>query len=102
MNDDDSKRSDEIRVETPFEEELVEHVDYPEWFHEKFTAEQDCLDPEACGIPDTCKITKECVKTYKCHYKLYKISHYHLCMICPHCGHEFDYYYYQGLCPRCY
>ena len=45
---------------------------------------------------------KEYVKTYKCYYKLYKVSHYELHKVCPRCGQEFNYHYCQGMCPYCY
>jgi len=101
MYNSDTKLSGKDGAEAPFEDNLVEH-EVPSWFPEKFTFDQCSSEPEDCCIPETCKISKECVKTYKCHYKLYKISHYHLCKVCSLCGHEFDYYYYQGSCPRCY
>lgn len=48
-----------------------------------------------------CKIEKECVKTYKCYYKLYKICQYRLYKVCPRCSHEFDYHHHRGMCPKC-
>ena len=48
-----------------------------------------------------CKPEKECVKTYKSYYKLYKICYYRMYKICPCCGHEFDYHRHRGICPRC-
>ena len=48
-----------------------------------------------------CKMEKECVKTYRCYYKMYKVCQYRLYKICPCCGHEFDYQRYRGMCPKC-
>ena len=48
-----------------------------------------------------CKVEKECVKTYKCYYKLYKVCQYRMYKICPCCGHEFDYHRHRGMCPKC-
>ena len=48
-----------------------------------------------------CKMEKECVKTYKCYYKLYKVCQYRMYKICPCCGHEFDYHKHRGMCPKC-
>lgn len=55
-----------------------------------------------CPAPKTkCPPVKECVKTYKCYYKLYKISHFRLFKVCPCCGVEYDYHHHRGMCPRC-
>ena len=48
-----------------------------------------------------CKMEKECVKTYKCYYKLYKVCQYRLYKICPCCGCEFDYHKHRGMCHKC-
>ena len=48
-----------------------------------------------------CKVEKECVKTYKSYYKIYKVCQYRLYKICPCCGHEFDYHKHRGTCPKC-
>jgi len=48
-----------------------------------------------------CKTEKECIKTYKSYYKLYRICHYRMYKVCPCCGHEFDYYRHRGTCPKC-
>lgn len=48
-----------------------------------------------------CKVEKECVKTYKSYYKIYKVCQYRLYKICPCCGHEFDYHKHRGMCPKC-
>jgi len=48
-----------------------------------------------------CKMEKECVKTYKCYYKLYKVCQYRLYKLCPCCGHEFEYHRHRGMCPKC-
>ncbi|SMC72336.1 hypothetical protein [Sporomusa malonica] len=63
----------------------------------------DCYDMDmSCYAPKMkCQPTKECVKTYKCYYKLYKICTYRLYKMCPYCGHEFDYHEHRGGCPKC-
>jgi len=48
-----------------------------------------------------CKTTRECVKTYKTYYKMYRICTYCLYKVCSRCGAEFDYYAHRGLCPHC-
>jgi len=48
-----------------------------------------------------CKMEKECVKTYKCYYKMYRVCQYRLYKICPCCGHEFDFHKHRGVCPKC-
>jgi len=58
--------------------------------------ESDC-----CASKLKCPPTKECVQTYKCLYKLYKISQYHLYKVCPCCNQEYDYHYHLGICPFC-
>ncbi len=63
-----------------------------------------CYDFESCegGMPKIkCKTSKECVKTYKTYYKMYKICTYRLYKVCTRCGTEFDYYGCRGLCPKC-
>lgn len=47
------------------------------------------------------KTEKECVKTYKCYFKLYKVCQYRMYKICPCCGLEFDYHRHRGMCPKC-
>ncbi|VBB06574.1 Hypothetical protein LUCI_1810 [Lucifera butyrica] len=59
-----------------------------------------CPPPIQCHIPE-CKPEKECVKTLKYVFKLYKTCKFHMCMICPVCGHEFDYNRHHGVCPKC-
>ncbi|MDL2280385.1 hypothetical protein LJC10_00830 [Selenomonadales bacterium OttesenSCG-928-I06] len=55
-----------------------------------------------CCMPKIkCTPTKECVKTYKCCYKLYKFTQYRLYKVCDYCNHEYDHYYYKGMCPKC-
>lgn len=63
----------------------------------------DCheMDMSCCTPKMKCQPTKECVKTYKCCYKLYKLCTYRLYKVCPHCGHEFDYHEHRGCCPKC-
>lgn len=62
----------------------------------------DCQDTVSCCTPKLkCQPTKECVKTFKCYYKLYKICTYRLYKVCPYCGHEFDYHEHRGGCPKC-
>ena len=48
-----------------------------------------------------CKMEKECVKTYKCYYKMYKVCQYRMYKICPCCGNEYDYHKHRGTCPKC-
>lgn len=76
----------------------------------KYKMDYDCEYPKmckqdwdmGCEMPKMhCKPEKKCVKTYKCTYKLYKICHYRLYKVCPRCGHEYDYHYHRGMCPRC-
>ena len=78
------------------EDDDIHSKNYPQWTEESPGAEENYYQSEA-----SCETTKECIKTYKCFYKLYKICHYHLYKVCPRCGHEFDYYWYQGICPKC-
>lgn len=47
----------------------------------------------------TPKCTKKCVKTYRQIFKLYKVCHYQLYVVCPYCGCEFDHR--RHLCPCC-
>ncbi|WP_094605390.1 hypothetical protein SPSIL_001970 [Sporomusa silvacetica DSM 10669] len=65
--------------------------------------DDDChdMDMSCCTPKMKCQPTKECVKTYKCYYKLYKICTYRLYKVCPSCGHEFDYHEHRGACPKC-
>jgi hypothetical protein len=76
---------------------------YPGW--KPFTKrDEGCYDFIGSGgrAPAIkCKTTKECVRTYKTYYKMYKISTYRLYKVCSRCGAEFDYYGHRGLCPRC-
>ena len=48
-----------------------------------------------------CKVEKECIKTYKTYYKLYRVCEFRLYKCCPCCGHEFDYHSHRGTCPKC-
>ncbi len=68
-----------------------------------YDGDENCYDfTFSGGRPRiSCKTTKECVKTYKTYYKMYKISTYRLYKVCPHCGLEFDFYGCRGICPRC-
>jgi hypothetical protein len=67
----------------------------------------NCCSPkedECCHVPKMkvkCTPTKECVKTYKCCYKLYKFTQYRLYKVCSGCGQEFDHYHHHGVCPKC-
>jgi len=75
----------------------------PKWGH---GAKEDdgCYDFMDCadGMPKVkCKTSKECVKTYKTYYKMYKICTYRLYKVCCRCGTEFDYYGHRGMCPKC-
>jgi hypothetical protein len=66
--------------------------------------DHSCYDfaVSADGMPKiSCKTTRECVKTYKTYYKMYRICTYRLYKVCSHCGAEFDYYHQRGLCPSC-
>lgn len=56
----------------------------------------DCCEPKM-----KCKVQKECVKTFTCQYKLYRICMYRLVKVCPRCGMEFDYHHHRGMCPHC-
>ena len=47
------------------------------------------------------KPTKKCIKTYTSFLKLYEVCSFRLYKVCPWCGCEFDYHYYQGECPCC-
>ncbi|CUH95458.1 hypothetical protein P22_1529 [Propionispora sp. 2/2-37] len=60
-----------------------------------------CYEPMYCDIPKMPKMEKECVKTFKCVYKLYRICQYKVFKVCPTCGHEFDSAYHHGVCPKC-
>lgn len=55
-------------------------------------------DLQCCDIP---KPEKCCIKTWKSCFKLYKICHYRVYIICPHCNCEYDYRYHRGCCPKC-
>lgn len=66
------------------------------------TKEDDCYSSMCLDMEKMkCKMEKECVKTYKTYYKLYKVCQYRLYKLCPCCGHEFDYHRHRGMCPRC-
>ncbi|SEO46495.1 hypothetical protein SAMN04490178_102112 [Propionispora vibrioides] len=54
-----------------------------------------------CDIPNLPKPEKECVKTFKCVYRVYKVCHYRVFKICPVCSHEFDVVLHHGRCPKC-
>ena len=58
-----------------------------------------CMDD--CPPKMNCKMEKECVKTFTCQYKLYRICMYRLFKVCPRCGREFDYHGHRGMCPHC-
>ena len=70
---------------------------------EKSEMMDDCqdMDMSCCTPKMKCMPTKECVKTYKCYYKLYRMCTYRLYKVCPCCGHEFDYHTHRGACPKC-
>lgn len=61
----------------------------------------DYFDP--CTAPPQmhCEPKKECVKTFTCFYKLYRVCQYRLYKVCSRCKHEFDYHHHRGVCPRC-
>jgi len=63
--------------------------------------ETEYMEEDCCAPKIKCKPAKECVKTYKCYYKLYKFCYYRLFKVCPRCGHEFDYYSQRGVCNKC-
>ncbi|BBB90316.1 MAG TPA: hypothetical protein PKA28_12935 [Methylomusa anaerophila] len=74
--------------------------DYKSDYCDDYEADDYC--EVSCPTPKMkCHPTKECVKTYKCYYRLYRISYYRLYRVCPQCGHEHDYYHHRGVCPRC-
>lgn len=56
-----------------------------------------------CDCPPkmNCKMEKECVKTFTCQYKLYRVCMYRLYKVCPRCGQESDYHANKGMCPHC-
>lgn len=54
-----------------------------------------------CGCPPKMMCKKECVKTFTCQYRLYRICMYRLHKVCPRCGREFDYHGCRGMCPHC-
>ncbi|WP_074431350.1 hypothetical protein [Anaerosporomusa subterranea] len=56
-----------------------------------------------CDCPPKidCKMEKECVKTFTCQYKLYRVCMYRLYKVCPRCGRESDYHGHRGMCPHC-
>ncbi|MDU4960846.1 MAG: hypothetical protein E6X17_09345 [Sporomusaceae bacterium] len=60
-------------------------------------------DDMDCDCPPkmSCKMEKECVKTFTCHYKLYRVCMYRLYKVCPRCNREFDYHGHKGRCPQC-
>ncbi|MGL5515039.1 MAG: hypothetical protein ACRDBM_17645 [Sporomusa sp.] len=77
---------------------------YPQYGNpDKSDMMDDCEDMEmhCCAPKIKCQPTKECIKTFKCCYKLYRICTYCLFKICPYCGHEFDYHRHRGSCPKC-
>lgn len=59
------------------------------------------MDMSCCTPKMKCQPVKECVKTFKCYYKLYRMCTYRLYKVCPQCGHEFDYHEHRGGCPKC-
>ena len=70
------------------------------YMKEKMTG--DCYSDMCSDIAQMkCKMEKECVKTYKCYYKMYKVCQYRIYKICPCCGHEFDFHKHRGMCPKC-
>ncbi len=54
-----------------------------------------------CPPKMNCKMEKECVKTFTCHYKLYRVCMHRLYKVCPRCSREFDYHGHRGMCPHC-
>ncbi len=83
------------------EDECQEEMPYmKEHMKEKMTG--DCYSEMCSDMSQMkCKVEKECVKTYKCYYKMYRVCQYRLYKICPCCGHEFDYHKHRGVCPKC-
>lgn len=84
----------------------AEYKKYPKWDCKctDYDYDYDCMDyapkMDECCIPKM-KCEKECVKTFTCTYKLYKICCYKLYKACPRCHYEFDYHKHGGMCPRC-
>ncbi|HMM20785.1 MAG TPA: hypothetical protein PKA10_08580 [Selenomonadales bacterium] len=75
-----------------------------EWGHHDHGGYPDkctCGHEYDCHPKLYCKPVKECVKTYKTYYKLYRYCYYRLYKICSRCGHEFDHYEHRGCCPKC-
>lgn len=84
-----------------FEDGMFYHKHYQPEECEPMCQEMPEMVEDECCVPKVSPPTKECVKTYKCCYKLYKICHYKLFKVCPRCGHEFDHHHHQGMCPKC-
>ncbi|EGO64154.1 hypothetical protein [Acetonema longum] len=73
----------------------------PKWTHQ-CDCQEDMHHTDCCEMPPMkCKTEKECVKVFKCYYKLYRICQYRLYKVCPRCGQEYDYYQQRGVCNRC-
>lgn len=86
------------------QDEMYYDKNFPRWGHgieSEYHGYYDMMEEDCCMPKIKCKPTKECIHTYKCYYKLYKICHYQLYKVCPRCGHEFDYYRHRGMCPKC-
>ncbi len=77
------------------------HMDDDCHDHEMKMPEDNCSEMCTDMSQMKCKMEKECIKTYKCYYKLYRVCQYRLYKICPCCGHEFDFHRHRGMCPKC-
>lgn len=82
---------------------------YPKWdCGAKYGEDMDDCDGMDMGMDCecppkmSCKMQKECVKTFTCQYKLYRICTYRLYKVCPRCAREYDYHGCKGMCPHCH
>lgn len=81
---------------------MPENAPQHEMPYMKEKMEENCYSDLCSDISQLkCKVEKECVKTYKSYYKLYKVCQYRIYKVCPCCGHEFDYHRQRGVCPKC-
>ncbi|GMB01390.1 hypothetical protein [Pelosinus sp. IPA-1] len=81
---------------------MDEEDHYEEMPYMKEKMGEDCYSNMCSDMSKMkCKMEKECIKTYKTYYKLYKVCQYRLYKVCPCCGHEFDYHRHRGMCHKC-